>query len=383
MPLQLKELRRVAKQVIKEERAIESLREEVARELGPSVITDVPVGEFALNVNEQLDVLECTKKISRVHVNPSVLHALLEHRNADVRKIVARLIPEKYVMKLVDDESSEVRTAVAKRIPLIDLRKMAAKYVDDSVHHVYKNRRLHEADELLGGGEPELHLYDDAPLGDAVKTSSKPELSDTWYEQMARKLMHDYGHDNIEYNWEEVICHRLCSSTKATSGVELDEEKLFKALKKVIADHEEFRLEKHNAMVETVATLRHRAALDEEWIPFPGEEAPDPVRELAESKTAPSEYIEKMNEMFKIRESTIPAAIRKYRIGEGMSKDTSVPMMAYLPHTHGLRSIDEGALDRYVKCWNERQSLNGEPITIDWVPNVTDANKVSFTVSLR
>jgi hypothetical protein len=383
MTLQLKALRAAARKIISEERAVAALRAEMARALGPIVIVeDCSIDEFVQNVNERLDVLEKTGRISGLRVRHSTLHALVEHNHSGVRKIVARLIDEQYVGKFAKDVDPSVLSVVAKRAPL----KVVAEVVKRSRHNegiraTYR-ARLKEAG--LPNPKPvdePFDMYGDERIGDAAKTMEEPELSDAWYERKALKMFHDFGHDNLEYNWEETLVNNCCNATLQTSHVEIDKNKLLKALKDVIKQHEDLALER-NALKETIDNLNMQALLREETIKLPGLDV-DPVAELVEQRLSPHEYIEKANELFKIVESTIPAAIRKYRLGEGNSQASRVPTKATLPNGPGLRAIDELALTTYVRHWNDKQAHRGEPIAIDWVPDPVDTNHVAFTVTLR
>lgn len=351
--------------------------------LGPTVITEnCSVDEFAENVNERLDVLERTGKFSSIRVKSSVLHALVEHSNPSVRKIVARLINEQYVEKFADDVDRSVLAVVVKRAPIaVASRVVKRERRNDEIRSIYR-ARLKEAGLPNPKRQDEpFDMYGDKRLGDASRSPDAPELTDAWYDRRALKMFHDFGHDNIEYGWEETLVKNYCDAAKQTSSVEVDRDKLLKSLRDVIKTHEDLAMER-NALKETIDRLNNEAFLSEETIPLPGQDV-NPVAELIRQRLTPQEYIDRVNELFNVRESTVPAAIRKYCLGEGSSKTTAVPVKATLPAGPGLCAVDEVALDTYVKYWNDKQASRGEPIKIDWVPDPVDSSRVTFSVTLR
>lgn len=386
MRLRLQELQKVVKRTIDEEKAADALKAEVARVLGPSVIIEGKIEQVAEAANERIAVLERTGRASRLDFKPSVVVPFSSHRNAEVRKLAARVLPEKFIGKLATDNNSGVRAIVAARLPLPAVREMMKRFpTDDQLRTTFRNRRLEEA----GLPKPETQdepfdMYGEERLGDATKTPPGPELSEQWYKDQASKFMQDYGR-NIEYAWEERAVSRFASSVKATSLVEIDEAKLLKAIKEAIKEKEDLALER-DALKETLAWLKgqeKRELLNETAaMPVISEET-DPVRELLESNASPSEYIDAANKLFNIRESQLPAAIKKYRLGEENNRRETVPMVGRLPHSRGFRAVDERALDLYTKHWNERQQLRGEPLKLEWNCHPDEAGKIGFQTILR
>jgi hypothetical protein len=385
MRLRLEELQKVVKRAVNEERAADALRAEVNRVLGPAVIAEGRIEIVAEAANDRIDVLERTGRASRLAFRPGVTTRFLDHTNPEVRKFAARVVPEKFLGRLVNDRSSVVRAAVARRIPLNSVSEMLKKFPhDDEVRHIYKQRKLSE------GGLPKpkvqdepFDMYGEDRLGDAVKQDEGAELSEQWYRSCAMRFMNDYGR-NIEYTWEEVTARRYAASVKATSGVEIDEAKLLKAIKELIKEREDRALER-SALKETLSFLRRqedRELMSESAMPII-EEQEDPVRDLLESSLTPSTYVERANSVFRVQEATIPAGIRKYRLGELNARVSTVPVIGFLPHKRGFRAIDERALDAYCTNWNDRQAVQGEPLRLEWSNHPDDANKISFTVVLR
>jgi hypothetical protein len=228
-------------------------------------------------------------------------------------------------------------------------------------------------------GFTHLNIHGDEAIGDDASTPDDIELSDAWYDEQANNFLRDYG-QNIEYAWEELAVSRFCSSTKATSGVVVDADKLLKSVKKLIKDKEDLAMER-NALKETLDWLKDQEVLQETGLPEL-DEAMDPVRQLVEANLTPDQYIERATELFQVQESVLPAAIRKYRLGESNRRGTHVPMIAWLPHDGAIRSIDERALDAFCESWNSHQRLAGEPIKIEWSTHALDMRKVGFSVKL-
>jgi hypothetical protein len=386
MRLKLDDLQKVVKKTLDEERAVEALKQEIKRVLGPSVLTEGKLEEVAANANAWIDVLERTGRSGRMDFLTQVTAGFLDHRHPEVRKFAARVVPEKFLGRLANDSDVGVRHIVATRVPLATVREMMKKFKnDDQLRTIYRQRKLHEAGVAQPKVEPMGHDPVDGAeaMGSASKTPKGPELSESWYAQQAWNLLHDYGR-NIEYAWEELAVRRFCSSVKATSLVEVDEVKLLKAVKDLIKEREDMAMER-NALRETLDWLEKQAEeqdrLDETMIPEL-KEVDDSVRNLVESGATPEQYIERAMALFRIQESQLPAAIRKYRLGEGNRTIAKVPMIGWLPHGGSFRAIDERALDIFCEHWNRRQQMAGEPIKIRWSTHPVDLSKVGFSVSL-
>lgn len=386
MRLNLDELQRVVRKTLDEERAVEALKGEISRVLGPVVVTEGrKLEEVAAAANDWLDVLERTGRSNRLDFLSNVSTAFLDHRDPEVRKFAARIVPERFLGKLTTDRDSAVRAAVASRVPLPAVIEMMKKFRnDDQLRTIYRRRKLHEGGISKPKVEPmgtDVSL-DAEPLGDTVKQHPGSELSEAWYEQQANRFLHDYG-QNIEYAWEELATHRFCSSVKATSGVEIDETKLLKSIKSLIKEKEDLAMER-NALRETLAYLDKQAAaekLDESVLPEL-DLIDDPVRKMVESGKSGEEYLTEMSLMFRIQEAMLPSALRKYRLGEGNARVTTMPIIGYLPHGGNFRSIDERALDKFCESWNKRQALAGEPIRLKWSTHPENVSKVSFSCQL-
>jgi hypothetical protein len=387
MRLRLQELQKVVKRAIDEEKATEVLRTEVARVLGPSVVTEGRVVEqVAEAANERIAVLDRTGRGNRIDFKPSTVVPFLNHKNPEVRKFAARVLPEKFVAQLRNDHSAAVRAVVAARLPLPQVREMMRRFPqDDQLRTVFRKRRLAEAGIKKPEEQPLGHdpVEDAERLGDAVKQADGPELSEQWYKDKAACFMQDYG-GNIEYAWEELAVKQYVMSARQTSLVEIDEAKLLKAIKEAIKEREDRAMER-DALRETLSWLKaeeEKELLVEQTLPVL-DETVDEVSDLLASNATSSEYIDRANKIFTVRESTLPAAIKKHRLGEENNRLEQVPMVGRLPHARGFRAIDERALDLYCKYWNDRQMLRGEPLKLEWSCHPDEVGKVSFSTILR
>jgi hypothetical protein len=382
MRLNLSALQKVVKQALDDERATEALRTEVSRVLGPAVLVECNIVSLVEEANDRIDVLERTGRASRLDFKPSVMLRFLDHKDPNVRRLAARVVPEKFLSKVVNDKNHSVRAAVARRLPLRAVSEMLKKFPnDDQVRVIYKNKKLAEA----GIPTPTIQddpfdMYGEDRLGDAVKQDEGSALSDTWYKSRAEQFVADYGR-NIENAWESAAVHRYVASVKATSGVEVDEQKLLKAVVDLLEDRDERTL-KRSSIKETIDWLRKNEELEESVMPSIEFDV-DQVRGLVEGNLTPATFIDSANELFDIRESSIPSAIRKYCLSEHTVKNGKVPVIGQLPHNGEFRSIDERALDMYCEAWNAHQSLVGEPLRIEWSTHPERIGKISFNVSLR
>jgi hypothetical protein len=382
MNLRLKNLQRVVSRVYDEEKAFDALRVEVKRVLGPIMDTDVKLDRLAETVNDRVNVLEMTGRTVHLGFKPSVVARYMDHVNPEVRTMAANLLPSNFLDKMKSDPHSSVRAAVARRLDVSVVKEMMRKFPsDDMLKNIYrkKHKQLNEdgIPTPKNVDEP-FDMYGEGPLGDAGKQAQIPELSDAWYEEKAFKLIQDYG-TGIDYNWEELAVHRFCASSKATSGVEIDEERLLKAVFDQIEEREDRVLER-DALKELASMLRSNDSLISESY----EETVDPVAALVSENLSPSAFIEKASKLFNVQESRLPVGLKKHCLGIDSTKiEQTIPMKAKVPSRGGIRAIDEQALDRFVECWNSRQERRGEPVKIEWNVHPSEEGVVGFRAVLR
>lgn len=381
MHLKLEDLKQVARRTMKEAQHQNILREELFRVFGPPVMVSGNFDAVTDAVNEQLDLLEATRQPLPIGViRTAVLIEAAKHTSPHVRKVAARLLPEKFLSSFLSDRSSIVRCAAARRLPYESLREALRRNPgDDQLHSIARSKRLLEAGLPTPKPAPQhLDMYTE-PLGDAVKQKDPLEdMTDAWYERMAEKLCNEYGR-NLEGQWEEVIATRVSASYYATSGVKIDREKLLGAIYKCIEDRDAAVM--GECSLRSIADrLMRESYMDAPTMPVI-EEHHDAVAELLESNVSASEYVTRAEALFEVRKATVPAGIKKYRIGEGYNLDQQVPVKGSVPRR--LDHIVESALDRYVEKWNDQQSRRGEPFRISWSPSPVSQTHVSFQLELK
>jgi hypothetical protein len=383
MHLKLEELQKVVKKTIKDEQRQTAIREELFRVFGPPVMVSKNHEKVAEVANEQLDIFESTgREVQRSSFKISVLVEAAVDNSAVVRKIAARLLPEKMVFRLLNDPSSSVRCAAAKRAPYSLVKEATKKFpTDDQLKSVARAKKLQEAG--LPNPKPDdepFDMYGEEPLGDAVKTRvSDKDLPDSWYERLAHKLCADYG-SNLEGNWEETIATRIVASHFSTTGIKLDREKLLKAIYNCIREREDVVLGEGSLKSISKRLLRE-SYLEEATMPII-EERNDPVLNLLESNFSSAQYVEEAEKLFVIRKSGVPAGIKKYRIGEGSHVETLIPVNGRIPGGSMNPNV-EHALDRYVDSWNKRQALSGEPYRLSWGPHGSSFGMIGFNLELK
>jgi hypothetical protein len=220
--------------------------------------------------------------------------------------------------------------------------------------------------------------------GAVVKQDEGAELSDAYYETLAEQLMQDYGR-RLEFGWEPDAVRRIARSMKASSGVVIDEDRLLEALDDLRTGREDAVLERPDTYIrEAAAWLRHRAIQETPTqIPLLGENEDDPVKELEQAGADDPAFIDGAERLFAVQEAAVPAAVRKFRLGEGLSRPLSVPVVGRLPHGGAPRALDERVLDMYVRRWNERAAIEGEPVRIKWSPSPHTIDKIGFSIELR
>jgi len=380
MHLKLEQLEKIAKRALVEERNVEALRNEITRVLGPIVNTDLRIDELAYEVNNRLSVMRHTGRSLRESFRPRIIMAFSQHTNPEVRRMVASLAPVKNISRFAIDKNATVRAAAARRMPVILLKEMVRRHPrDENVKIIYRER-LAEAKEEKERFTP----YDGDALGDIVKQQSEPELSDVWYKTKARDLINQHDTRMIDYDWEEKAVKNFCNHTKATSGILIDYDKLLKLVRDTIKDHDDVTLER-DALKELAASLIDDSIIEECSQPVMPifEEQLDEVKDLLESDCGSSEYVRRGAALFNVQESRIPAAMHKYRLGEGRRQEIRVPMKGYLPHGGTFRSIDERALDRFVESWSSVRAHEGEPLRLGWVVDPSAEGAIGFTVELK
>lgn len=374
MQLRLSQLRREAERAAERGQATAELREALKRAFGPSLPVRGTLNETVTAAHRRLDALEFSGGVDGLGIRQSLLLRFVDDRSASVRRLAARLLPERLSARLQSDPDEGVRHAVAGRVGTAVLCEMVKRDPEDDVlRNALRQRRLDEAGTKRAE-EPSTRL-----TGDAVKQADGPELSDVYYETMAERLMQDFGR-RMEFGWEREAVRRLASSTRATSGVVLDEERLLEALDDLIEARDDAALERADKPLREAATYLRRRALAETSVMPIIEDDTDPVAALDENDPS---FMEEAMHVFSIRESFIPAALRKHRLREGVLTPLRVPVSGRLPSGRAPRAIDERMLDALARKWNERATMSGEPVRVRWSPSGHMVDGITFSAELR
>lgn len=248
---------------------------------------------------------------------------------------------------------------------------------DDQLRTIARGKKLKEA----GLPKPKVvdepfDMYGDAPMGRGPEVEE--DMQDSWYERMAHKLCSQYG-GNLEHQWEETLATRVAASHYATSGAKIDRDKLLKAIYKCLEERDEAVLGE-GSLRTIAARLRSESHLEESVMPVI-EIKSDEIDELLESDLSSVQYVERAEKIFGVKKSSVPSGIKKYRIGEGVSGETLIPVKGRVPN--GIDARSERALDAYVDHWNRQQSIRGEPYKLSWSPNPAGIDLVGFQLELK
>jgi hypothetical protein len=374
MGLKLNELQKVVKNVVKNERNIDALRGEIVRTLGHTILVSRGLERMAESANERLDILEATDK-SYEKIRPALLLKFIDSSSPEVRKLVARLLPESFLKPLMKDSDPAVRATVARRLPTHLVSEMTRRFPkDDTLRQISKAKKLLEA----GLPTPEIEdeefdMYGLEPIGDVFGDVDYPDLTDAWYDTLALKILNMYGR-NIEEQWEEATVHRYVDSM-ASMGVEVDRQRLLDAVYDLLEQRADAVLEENS-----LASIAARLRLEETVVMPVISESIDPVQQLIESRPSPSDYIKKFEELFSVKyvNSKNPAAAI---MTEGTTRVVH-PASAQL-FNKSIRNVDEKAVDAYVNAWNSRNKMKGENYyKLAWTQGDVDG-LVNFHLELK
>lgn len=347
MRLKLGGLQHVVKRVLSEERLDRAFCDEVSRALGFAVIVEGSITDVAQDAGNVLDVMEATGKDANLAFKTSVMVKMLEHRSPVVRAFAARVVPKKFVERSMNDEAYEVVVEAAKRLPFSIAKKALRRFPNDDLLESIVNSKLIAEDGIK---QPktiplELDIYGEERLGDAGKQlPGDDDLSDQWYETTAARIFQDYGRA-IEHNWEESAAHAFCSHAKSTSGVDVDEKKLLKAIIDLIEERED-RVIERDALKESLDWCASRQ--NSEINAFPVIFEQDDVEKLVESDLSAAGYLVEAAKVFGI--------------------DVEEPVLGTIPSADGLRRVDEVAFDKFCRSWE----IKNPGYRLSWSPCASD-----------
>lgn len=373
MGLKLNELQKVVRNVVKKERNVDTLRGEIVRTLGPTILVSRGLERMAESANERLDILEAMDKPYE-RIRPALLLKFIDSDSPEVRKLVARLLPESFLKVFMKDSDPAVRAITARRLPLQLVSEMVRRFPqDDTLRSIIRSKRLVEAglpDPEID--EEEFDMYGMEPIGDVFGDIDYPDLTDAWYDTLALKILNTYGR-NIEEQWEEATVHQYVDSM-ASMGVEVDRQKLLDAVYDLLEKRADAVLEEGS-----LAAIASRLRLEETEVMPVISENMDPVQQLLSSKGSSSDYIKRFEEVFSVKYTTSnnPAAFIMSEGPDRITHPTSAMLMG-----SSVRSVDERAVDAYVKAWNSKSQVRGETYyQLSWSPDV--GGLVNFHLELK
>lgn len=373
MSLRLKELQKVVSNVVKREKNLEVLQEELKRALGPAVLTSQGLSRLAESANDRLDFLEATGR-SRGRVGTSLLLKFADSDSPEVRKLVARLLPENFLKIFTRDSDPGVRVTAAKRLPRRLVEEMSRSFPrDEGIKEILEDYDLREAGlPTPKVSDEEFDMYGEEPLSSF--DIGDPELSEAWYENAARNIVKFYG-GNLEGQWEETAIKRFVDS-QASMGVEIDRQKLLDIVYDIETTREDNVVEE-----SSLRSLANRLRLeDSEVMPVLSENT-DQVKKLVSSGYTTSEYIQGFERIFSVKHASSPNPARR-ALREG-AETIRHPFSAKLPGS-STRNVDERAVDSYVTAWNTRETLRGgRNYRLTWSPDPSVAGMVNFHLELK
>jgi hypothetical protein len=350
MRLKLSDLQKVVKETLKDKQEAETFCNEIKNVFGPSVIAKDDLRSLAEAANEKLDVLEYRGQLNTVNFSRKIAMSMSSHELPEVRKLAARVLPENASAIFLFDNDSSVRLAAAKKAPMKVLEEAKKKFPkDDALNDLFEEKKK----EYLNAVEA------------SASHNNEDMLSDSWYEGVAKKLIQDYGR-TLDTTWVGSAVKQYCSTVRATTRLPVDQLKLIEKMKELLDAHDEARAE----------YLEINESFDYQ------ESDQDPVDDMMKQTLSPQTFIDKCNEIFQVKYSSLPPAIMKYKLQEGFSLN-KIPVFCTLPHGGAPRRIDELALDSYVRHWNDKQKIKGEPFKINWDLHPDSINKITFKVELK
>ena len=365
MRLRLSELREVAKKTMDDRQTSEKLVSEIKRVFGARVDVGTGVNEVTECANYILDAMEQRGEALNKSFDQKILIAAKTHHDPEVRRLSARLLPLSEAKSMIKDEDSSVRHTVARRLPSrIVLEAIRTYGDDDELNLIYQSKKITEA----ASKDVELKW-----TGDSIKQQDYPELSEGFYDILARQFINDYGL-TWQQNWPLAV-KRYVSSVKATSGVDVDGKKLYEAIMSLYDQREEEIEDKTKSQLRE--TIEYLSTQMEDL-----DESVDVVDELLRSNLGATDFIDRVYDVYAVKESYLPPAIKKYRLGENEGVVTLIPQRARTPHGKAMNERDEKVLDRFVEAWNKRQALASEPLKLEWYISPMDAASVGFTIKL-
>lgn len=381
--LSVRRLSMLVDDVVSVEKAAGRMRSEVKRLLGNAVLADGSVNDIAFEANCRLDVLEKTGRISRLQeAKQDIVSEWAKSPDHEVRKLAARLGDSKTLKRLAADKDFAVRAAVANRAPLSLVHEMCKKFpADDQVYFTYESRRIAEGLDDPEQKDQHLHIYDEKPIGKTAKSGPSLEMSDHWYEELARKFVMDYT-NVVDTGWSLKAAKQYALGVKGSTGVDVDVKKLYDAI--------EARLEQRDERTLARADQKLRESFevnvpDESFIDEDDEEEQEEFDEVKDllAKRGTIGFMAEAKRVFAVKEVPVSENIMRLSSDRRSLVGVKVPSVGRLPSNESFRSVDERALDMYCESWNSRQKSSDEPLELSWYAHPSKPGMVGFTVRLK
>lgn len=355
MGANIKKLSNVVARALNEDATASMLREEIIRATNFAVIVEERSLDDACR--DAVDHIATLKRLGRdaPRFRTSALLKMAESSSPNVRRLAAQNLPSGQLYRLMNDAHHAVRSEVAQRIPLRELRTMVRKFPGDDNILTIQRDRLDEADGML--------WMSGKKIGDAAKTKDVP-LTDAWYENLARIIFNDVGSATLVtsavpmYN----LARQFCQHAKTTSGTLVDADKLIDAIQDLVDAHGE-RAE-DDCFELTVESLSQRARLQEASFTLPGE--PTELDELLEGCTRLCESkMAQVERIFSIRKGRPSVATSRVLLREEIELDDELPTNGTMPD-ECVSEAHERALDLYCEAWNRRWVATGTAARLQW-----------------
>ena len=359
MGLKLKELQKFVDNIVKEEKSVELLRNELLATLGPNVLTTVGLNQMALSANEILDIYEVNNKEIR-QIKPSLLLKFSDSESAEVRRLIVRLLPESFLKQFATDASSSVRAAVARRLPWEIVAEIVRCYPhDEELLFIEEKKRLKNTLPKIIN-EP-FDMYGSKPVGTIFDNLEDLDLTDSWYESTASNIIKKFG-KTLESNWEELAVQQIYDAANS-EGIEVDKQKLLDCVYSMLDSREEKIVDE--SLINVMPILS---------------ESFDAVENLVSSKLSSKDYIERFEKIYGVKYEAVQNP-GYFLYAESLSEKIMCPVTADLPKNF-IRRIDEKALDLYVAAWNMREKSQDQYRKLSWSPSALEENTVNFYLEL-
>lgn len=308
------------KKITKEEMLIQTLREAIMNDFGSAV------GRSNLEM-----LAENAYDVKRINfsINDTLIESAFRIVLPDsAKKLFTKLASDTCMRRLIKQNDPVVFSESAKRLTAGEGRLLIKKQPRN--HHLRMIVEDKERNEI------------NIASGDTVKNHFN-ELSDDWYDRLAKKIFTSYGqmHDD---HWEEKAIQQASMNFFSHSDQKIDSSKLSKAINKIKKENEEKILGEHYSLASIVNNLR--------------ESQTDLLNNITYS--TPVNYKNLTSEQFcNTFNVKITRLHPKYRFY--LSENTSLPNIptgGCLPEHETFSEPICEAIDKFVKNWGKKYNLN-------------------------